>query len=321
MDMAERDRIAQHGLAGEFRFDEPMRKHTSWRTGGSAKRAYFPRDLDDLARFARTTQNDESVYIVGLGSNLLVRDGGLHGTVVFTHGALRQIRIEDSGAAAPFVYAEAGVASPKVARFAANHSLSGAEFLAGIPGTVGGALAMNAGCYGSETWEIVHSVLCLRQDGELVRRSPEEFEIDYRYVAPRSCAATNPGAQIPSRLREWFAAAWFELPSGDREQSRQVIKELLERRIATQPLDQPNAGSVFRNPPGDYAARLIESCGLKGFRIGGATVSSKHANFIVNGGAATAADIEALIEKVQTTVWERCGIGLEREVQIIGERA
>jgi UDP-N-acetylmuramate dehydrogenase len=319
MDMAETNRIAQHGLAGEFRLDEPMRKHTSWRTGGSAQRAYFPRDLHDLARFLRTLPSDELVHVVGLGSNLLVRDGGLRGTVIFTHGALGQIRIEDSGTAAQLVYAEAGVASPKVARFAANHALSGAEFLAGIPGTVGGALAMNAGCYGSETWEIVHSVLCLRQDGEFVRRAPEEFEIDYRHVAPRSGAATE--LEIPCRLREWFAAAWFRLSSGNSEQSRQIIKELLERRIASQPLDQPNAGSVFRNPPGDYAARLIESCGLKGFAVGGAMVSPKHANFIVNSGAATAADIEFLIEKVQTAVRERCGIGLEREVRIIGERA
>jgi len=321
MDMAERNRIAQHGLAGEFRLEEPMRRHTSWRAGGCARRAYFPRDLHDLARFVRTMPSDEPVYIVGLGSNLLVRDGGLHGTVVFTHGGLGRIRIEDSDTAAQLVYAEAGVASPKVARFAANHDLSGAEFLAGIPGTVGGALAMNAGCYGSETWEIVHCVLCLREDGQLVQRSQDEFEIDYRYVAPRPYAATNPESPMPSRLREWFAAAWFKLPSGDREQSRRLIKELLERRIATQPLDQPNAGSVFRNPPGDYAARLIESCGLKGFAIGGAMVSPKHANFIVNTGAATAADIESLIEKVQTTVRERCGIGLEREIRIIGERA
>lgn len=321
MDMAEINRIAQGSLAGELRLNEPMHKRTSWRTGGVARRAYFPSDLLDLARFVRTIPGDEPVYIVGLGSNLLVRDGGLLGTVLFTHGALAQIRIEDSGTAAQLVYAEAGVASPKVARFAANHALSGAEFLAGIPGTVGGALAMNAGCYGSETWEIVHSVLCLRQDGELVRRVPGEFEVNYRYVMPRSRAATDPEEKIPSRDREWFAAAWFRLSPGDSKRSRRTIKELLERRIATQPLDQPNAGSVFRNPPGDYAARLIESCGLKGFAIGGAMVSPKHANFIINTGTATATDIESLIDKVQTMVWERCGVGLEREVRIIGERA
>jgi UDP-N-acetylmuramate dehydrogenase len=321
MDMAELSRFTLHDLAGEFRMNESMRKHTSWRAGGPAQRAYFPHDLDDLARFVRTMPKDEPVYIIGLGSNLLVRDGGLRGTVVFTHGGLGQIRTEDKGKTrgTQLVYAEAGVASPKVARFAANHNLVGAEFLAGIPGTVGGALAMNAGCYGSETWEIVHSVLRLRDDGELVRRTPSEFEIDYRYVAPRACAGTDPATATP--IQEWFAAAWFKLPHGNGEQSRRAIKELLERRIATQPLDQPNAGSVFRNPPGDYAARLIESCGLKGFAIGGAMVSPKHANFIVNTQAATAADIEALIDKMQATVWERCGIQLEREVRIIGEKA
>jgi UDP-N-acetylmuramate dehydrogenase len=316
MDMAELGRFAQHGLAGEFRSNEPMRKHTSWRIGGPAQRAYFPRDLEDLALFVRTMPKDEPIYMIGLGSNLLVRDGGLRGTVVFTHGALRQMRIENSGAGT-LVYAQAGVATPKVARYAANHHLVGAEFLAGIPGTVGGALAMNAGCYGSETWEIVHAVLCLRADGELVCHAPNEFEIEYRHVAPR--AATNRSTATP--VQGWFAAAWFKLTPGNGEQSRRVIKELLERRIATQPLDQPNAGSVFRNPPGDYAARLIESCGLKGFAIGGAMVSPKHANFIVSSQTATAADIEALIDKVQAKVWQRCGIQLEREVRIIGERA
>jgi len=317
MDMAELHRFDRLGLTGEFRSHEPMHKHTSWRTGGPADRAYFPRDLEDLVRFVRATPDDEVLYVIGLGSNLLVRDGGLRGTVVFTHGALRQIRIERSEHGSAFVYAQAGVPTPKVARFAANADLVGAEFLAGIPGTVGGALAMNAGCYGSEAWDIVHAVLCLRDDGGLVRRMPDEFEIEYRRVAQRARAdaATQRGA------REWFAAAWFELSHGSGEQSRRVIRELLERRIATQPLNQPNAGSVFRNPPGDYAARLIESCGLKGFAIGGAMVSPKHANFIVNTGAASAADIEALIDRMQASVWERYGIELEREVRIIGDRA
>ena len=253
------------------------------------------------------------------------------------------------------LYAEAGVASPKVARFATMHDLRGAEFLAGIPGTVGGALAMNAGCYGTETWEIVDSVLTVTRQGELKRRTPAQFEIGYRSVAlrnasgaqdeargandtsgeaapsPRSARLTRSGAPAKSHEspiadhearaanREWFAAAWFRLTPGNGAEGRRVIKELLQRRIATQPLEQPNAGSVFRNPPGDYAARLIESCGLKGAAIGGAMVSPKHANFIVNTGTATAADIEALIERVQQTVKERCGIALEREVRIIGE--
>ncbi|HTS53328.1 MAG TPA: UDP-N-acetylmuramate dehydrogenase [Burkholderiales bacterium] len=321
MDMAELNRIVQLGLGGQLRLNEPMRKHTSWRAGGAATRAYFPRDLDDFVRFVRVIPSDEPVYVVGLGSNLLVRDGGLRGTVVFTHGALKQIRIEDGETGEELVYAEAGVASPKVARLAATHSLGGAEFLAGIPGTVGGALAMNAGCFGSETWDIVEAVLCLRRDGELVRCAPNQFEIGYRHVAPRPGAETHQELRMTRDVQYWFAAAWFKLVAGDREQSRREIKELLERRIATQPLEQPNAGSVFRNPPGDYAARLIESCGLKGFAIGGAMVSTKHANFIVNTGAASATDIEALIEHVQTLVTERCGVELEREVLIVGERA
>lgn len=321
MDMAELKRIAEHGLGGEFRLNEPMHRHTSWRAGGSADRAYFPRDLKDLARFAHTIPKDEPVYVLGLGSNVLVRDGGLRGTVVFTHGALSEIRIETGETGRRLVYAEAGVASPKVARFAATHDLRGGEFLAGIPGTVGGALAMNAGCYGSETWEVVDAVLCVKHDGELVRRTSAEFEIGYRHVAARSDLNAGHEPSVPSRAEEWFVAAWFEFSAGVGAESRRVIRDLLQRRIATQPLDQPNAGSVFRNPPGDYAARLIESCGLKGFAIGGAMVSPKHANFIVNTGSAKAADIESLIERVQQTVWERCHVRLEREVRIIGERS
>jgi len=328
MDMAELDRIAEHGLRGEFRRNEPMRKHVSWRAGGSADRAYFPRDLDDLVRFVRTIPNDEHVYLVGLGSNLLVRDGGLRGTVVFTHPALNGLRVERDAQGAPLIYAECGVASPKVARFAANHGLRGAEFLAGIPGTIGGALVMNAGCYGSETWNIVDSVLCLRRNGEKVKRAPSEFQVAYRHVGLR---ATHAGSDLPAGgtslplltpyAQEWFVAAWLRLAPGASEESRRVIRELLQRRIDTQPLSQPNAGSVFRNPQGEYAARLIESCGMKGLSIGGALISPKHANFIVNTGEATAADIEHLIDRIKQTVWDRCGVQLEAEVHIVGERA
>ena len=334
MDMAESRQISKRAWAGEFRSNEPMRRHTSWRTGGCAARAYFPCGLQDLANFLRTIPPAEPVYAVGLGSNLLVRDGGVRATVVFTHGSLNQVHLVQSAEGSPLVYAEAGVASPKVARFAANHALRGAEFLAGIPGTVGGALAMNAGCYGSETWEVVERVLTIGRDGRLRRRDAQEFEVGYRHVAlragekpqtrgeesirPEGAAASPSSSPLP--VEEFFAAAWFRFAAGDAESARRVIKELLQRRIASQPLDQPNAGSVFRNPPGDYAARLIESCGLKGFAIGGALVSPKHANFIVNTGSATAADIEALIEHVQQTVLERCGVALQREVRIIGER-
>jgi UDP-N-acetylmuramate dehydrogenase len=316
MNMAEQCHLA-HAGAGELRHDEPMRKHTSWRAGGPAQRAYQPRDLQDLASFLRGLPQDEPVYPVGLGSNLLVRDGGVRGTVIFLHGALSQARLEAHGGAT-LIYAEAGVASPKVARLAATHDLRGAEFLAGIPGTIGGALAMNAGCYGSETWDIVDAVLVLTRRGELTRRMPADYDIGYRHVALREGSRLTPHAS-PLAPEELFAAAWLRFTPGDGGEARRVIKELLQRRIASQPLEQPNAGSVFRNPPGDYAARLIESCGLKGTAIGGAMVSPKHANFIVNTGGARAADIEALIELVQRTVESRRGVRLEREVRIIGE--
>jgi UDP-N-acetylmuramate dehydrogenase len=206
------------------------------------------------------------------------------------------------------VYAAAGVAAPKVARFAAMHQLAGAEFLAGIPGTVGGALAMNAGCYGSETWEVVEKVSTIDRSGAAHERTKAAFEIGYRHcVGPKN---------------EWFTGAFFKLPAGDGEASRARIKELLGKRIASQPLSLPNAGSVFRNPPNDHAARLIESCGLKGLARGGASVSEKHANFIVNPkGAAKAADIEWLILEVQKRVLEQKGVKLIPEVRIVGEAA
>ena len=303
MNMAEA--LHFHGLRGELRRDEPMSRHLSWRTGGPADRFYQPADLEDLAHFLRQLPADEPLLFVGLGSNLLVRDGGWRGTVVLTHAAARRPRMEGA-----LIYAEAGVASPKVARFAALHELEGAEFLAGVPGCVGGALAMNAGCYGGETWDIVERVATIDRSGAMIERARGEFDIGYRHCVPK-------GAR-----EEWFAAAWFRLEPGDGETSRGVMKELLARRIATQPLALPNAGSVFRNPPRDHAARLIESCGLKGFSRGAARVSEKHANFIVNPqGAARAADIEWLIQHIQRMVYQMKGVVLQTEVRIVGEPA
>jgi UDP-N-acetylmuramate dehydrogenase len=294
-----------------------MSHYTSWRAGGPVDRLYTPANLDDLAAFLNSLDAEEPVWFVGLGSNLLVRDGGLRGTVIHLHGALRTLTLEqrrqngwanqDSGRFG-VVYAEAGVASPKVARFAATHDLVGAEFLAGIPGTVGGALAMNAGCYGHDTWEFVSQVLTIDRRGRIMRRGPKEFQVAYRHVAPRE------------PRDEWFVAAWFIFPRGDGSLAREEIKRLLEKRIASQPLNLPNAGSVFRNPPGDFAARLIESCGMKGARIGDAQVSEKHANFIVNTGSATATDIESLIEQVRARVAEKTGVELITEVRVIGEK-
>lgn len=294
-------------LRGELRLNEPMAKHVSWRAGGVAARTYAPVDLDDLAAFLRTLPATEGLYFCGLGSNLLVRDGGLQATVVFTHWALREIALLSTGDHEIEIHAGAGIASPKVARYAALHGAEGAEFLAGIPGTLGGALAMNAGCYGGETWNLVKAVTTIDRAGRLHRRSRGEFDIGYRTVR--------------GPLDEWFVAATLSVPKGDAEKSRNKIKQLLSARIASQPLQQPNAGSVFRNPPGDHAARLIEACGLKGKRVGGAEISVKHANFIVNTGGASAADIEALMALAQDSVRERFGVELEREVRIVGERA
>jgi UDP-N-acetylmuramate dehydrogenase len=290
-------------LRGELRQDEPMGRHISWRTGGTADRFYVPADLDDLGEFLRQLPPAEPLLFVGLGSNLLVRDAGFRGTVIMTHASKLRPRMETG-----LIYAEAGVASPKVARLAALHDLEGAEFLAGVPGCVGGALAMNAGCYGGETWDIVERAVTIDRKGKLVMRGKEEFDIGYRHCAPK-----------PER-EEWFAAAWFRLQPGDGETSRGVMKELLSRRIATQPLSLPNAGSVFRNPPKDHAARVIEACGLKGFGRGGARVSEKHANFIVNPqGAAKASDIEWLIQHIQRVVYQLQGVVLQTEVRIVGE--
>jgi UDP-N-acetylmuramate dehydrogenase len=292
-------------LRGRWLADEPMARHVSWRAGGAARRAYVPADLEDLAAALRALPDSEPVLFVGLGSNLLVRDGGYRGTVILTHGVLTELRAEGER-----IVAGAGVASPKVARFAALHDLAGAEFLAGIPGTIGGALAMNAGCYGAETWQYVRTVAVLGRDGIVRTRLREEYEIGYRHVAVRAA---------PEQGDEWFVAATFAFAPGCGAAARTRIRELLARRIATQPLNQPNAGSVFRNPPGDFAARLIEACGLKGHRSGGAVVSPKHANFIVNTGGASAADIERLIEQAQAAVRARFGVVLEREIRIVGE--
>ena len=305
MNMADTLSFLTDGLRGTLRFDEPMDRHTSWRAGGTADRAYTPAGADDLAAFLGRMPAHEVLLFAGLGSNLLVRDGGFRGTVVFLHGALGSIALGDDG----LVFAEAGVASPKVARFASMHAFEGAEFLAGIPGTVGGALAMNAGCYGAETWERVAKVCVVDRHGVQHIRKASAYEVGYRHCA--RIDATGPD--------ECFTGAWFRFVPGDGDVARARIKELLSRRIATQPLGQPNAGSVFRNPTGDHAARLIQACGLKGHRIGGAEVSTKHANFIVNIGAATAADIEQLIHLVRDTVASECGVQLEPEVRIVGQ--
>ncbi len=293
--------MAEYVLRGSLREREPLARHTSWRVGGPADRYYEPADLDDLAVFLTQCPSDEPVAMIGLGSNLLVRDGGVRGTVIGVSQRLASLKLMNPA----MVRAEAGVASAKLARFTVNHGLSGAEFLAGVPGTVGGALAMNAGCHGSETWEIVAAVETIDRQGRVHTRAPKEYDIGYRHVA--------------GPANEWFVAAHFRLQPGSVDAGRERIREMLARRGATQPTQLPNAGSVFRNPPGDFAARLIETAGLKGACEGTACVSTLHANFIVNNGGARAADIERLIARIRERVRDVHGVTLEAEVRMLGE--
>lgn len=285
---------------GELKFNEPMAKYTSWRVGGPAERFYRPADLQDLVEFFTSLDEAEPVFWFGLGSNLLVRDKGIKGTVIATSGLLNDMKMHGE-----LIRAEAGVACAKVARFAARHNRVDAEFLAGIPGTMGGALAMNAGAFGGETWDVVEKVETLSRQG-VHTRLKNEFEIAYR--------------SVKGLHKEWFISAYLKLPQGDGEASKEKIRGLLKKRADTQPTSLPNAGSVFKNPENDHAARLIETCGLKGLHNGGAQVSEKHANFIINKDNATARDIEELIEQVASKVEKETGIQLHPEVRIVGEK-
>lgn len=293
--------MAASTLRGQLLRNEPMSRHTSWRVGGPADRFFLPADLEDLVAFLKQLEPTEPLTWVGLGSNLLVRDGGIRGTVVMTSGALGRLGLvgEDR------IRAEAGVASAKVARFCVEHGLTGAEFLAGIPGTVGGALAMNAGAFGGETWRIVEAVETVDRHGIVRTRTPADYAIAYRHVS--------------GPADEWFVAGVFRLTRTEDGNGKALIKSLLAKRGATQPTQLPNAGSVFMNPPGDHAARLIEACGLKGSCEGAACISDLHANFIVNRGGARAADIERLIGRVRDEVQRRHGVRLVSEVRVVGE--
>jgi UDP-N-acetylmuramate dehydrogenase len=284
-----------------------MAAHCSWHAGGKAEVLFSPNDAEDLAAFLRELPRSVPVYWIGLGTNLLVREGGIRGVVIATPGAFTRIERRSHSN----VYCEASVPCTRIARACANWSLSQAEFFSGIPGSLGGALAMNAGAFGDETWRHVLSVETIDRDGQRRRRGPQEYQVGYREVA-----LTGVGA---SEATEWFLSA--ELQFDPQAAAVGAIAALMQRRRETQPQGVWSCGSVFRNPPGDHAARLIESAGLKGARVGDAVVSDKHANFIVNSGQATARDLEQLVLHVQATVRERFGITLQPEVRIIGEES
>jgi UDP-N-acetylmuramate dehydrogenase len=290
------------GAYGELRENEAMSRHTSWRVGGPADLFFIPASVEELSLFLRDLDAETSIFWLGVGSNLLVRDGGIRGVVISATKILRSLeRVE------PFlVKAGSGVPCTQLARQCLRWEIGPSEFFAGIPGTVGGALAMNAGAHGGETWERVESVQSIDRNGEIHLRASAEYSVGYRSV-------TGPS-------NEWFIGANFCFDP-QAVASKETLDALLERRKTTQPLGLPSCGSVFRNPPGDHAARLIESAGLKGHCIGGAEVSTKHANFIINSDNATATDVEELIEHVRRTVIEQHGIELSHEVRIVGEVA
>jgi UDP-N-acetylmuramate dehydrogenase len=290
----------QAQVQGELRSNEPMSRHTSWRVGGPAERFFVPASIDDLSLFLSELDPSVPVFWLGVGSNLLVRDGGIRGVVIRAAGILKDLERTDRYS----VRAGSGVPCTTLARQCVRWGLGPSEFFAGIPGTVGGALAMNAGAHGGETWERVKSVRTIDRSGAIHERGPDEYSVGYRSV-------TGPSD-------EWFVEASLRFEPGVTP-SMESMKSMLQRRKETQPLGLPSCGSVFRNPPGDHAARLIEATGLKGLSIGGAQVSEKHANFIINRDNASATDVEELIEHVRQAVIEAHGVELVHEVRIVGE--
>ena len=281
--------------------DEPMSRHTSWHVGGPADLYFSPRDRADLLEFLAALPEGTPLFWLGLGSNLLVRDGGIRGVVIDTQSGLTRLeRVNDTT-----ITCEAGVPCARIARQCIKWGLSPAEFLAGIPGTLGGALSMNAGAFGGETWPRVRSVDVCDARGVDRRRDAREYSYGYRHIVPPA-----PG--------EFFLAATleFEYRPGLTDEA---MRELLAKRKETQPIGEWSCGSTFTNPKGDHAARLIEAAGLKGFRIGDIMVSPKHANFLVNVEAATAADVEKLVAHIQQVVTGKFGVALTPEFRLAGE--
>lgn len=302
------------GTAGQIHCQVSLAEYTSFRVGGRADCLFLPVNAADLIQGLAGLPPGCPVTFLGLGSNVLVRDGGIEGVVVITQKGLQHISVTAPG----LLRVEAGVACGRLARYASRLGLAGLEFMAGIPGTTGGALAMNAGCYGGETWQRVCRVETIDRLGRQFVREADKFETAYRHVRFPVSSASSAGQAAGGDIREWFLAAHFHLPPGDRTDSLNHIRTMLAQRNAAQPTGQPSCGSVFRNPPGGHAARLIEQCGLKGLCLGGAAVSDRHANFIVNTGTASARDIENLLEHVRETVLLKTGVSLVPEVHVMG---
>jgi UDP-N-acetylmuramate dehydrogenase len=290
-------------LQGLLQSQVALAPYSSWRVGGIARKFFRPRNISELVLVIKVIPKEELIFYLGLGSNTLIRDGGIPGVVIVLQGRLKSMTLESNH----LIRVEAGAACAQFARFAARSDVAGLEFLAGIPGTIGGALAMNAGCHQSEIWDFVTQVETLNRQGIIKLRDKSEFQVEYRSV-------TGLG-------NECFVAAHIQGQAGDKHVSLQRINTLLNHRSETQPINLPNGGCVFRNPVNDHAARLIDACGLKGKQCGSAWVSEKHANFIVHDGKASAYEIESLIKEIEAAVLQQTGVKLEREVKIVGEYA
>jgi len=311
-------------LRGVLHENHVMVPYTSWRVGGPAQYFYQPADLADLVNFLQQIAYDIPITWLGAATNVLIRDTGIAGVVIYVRGCLNNLhfQLSEVGTTTPFaiVRAEAGVYCSRILQQGINFGLGKTVFLSGIPGTVGGALAMNAGAYGDEIWNYVNTVEVINRCGDIIKKDATSFRASYREV-------------VGLKANEWFVAGELRFPAAlsqnvsiqDEKEGidqvaliKQRVRDLLQKRGASQPLNTFNCGSVFCNPTGDYAARLIEACGLKGKTIGGARVSEKHANFIINCGSATAAEIEALISHIIETVAKRFGVELKTEIKILG---
>lgn len=288
---------------GEVRHQEPLASHTTWKIGGPADLLIIPSSEEALASvIGLLHKHGVSWTALGRGSNMLVSDRGIRGVVVKPGAGLDYARFEGN-----LVHAGAAHSFIKLSVLAGKAGLTGLEFAGGIPGTVGGAVYMNAGAHGSDVSRILQSASIVLKNGELVRYGPEEMGFSYRH-------------SILQEQQGLVLGATFELEAGDRKEIAAAMASYKDRRLRTQPLKMATCGSVFRNPPGDYAARLIEEAGLKGLRSGGAEISSQHANFIVNTGQATAEDVLTLMGQTQRIIKERYGIELVPEVLVVGER-
>ncbi len=293
-------------MRGTLKYNEPLAPHTSWHIGGPVATYYKPADVEDLSEFLKTLPADEPLTWLGLGSNVLIHDDGLPGTLIHTQGALNEIEIHHDENKL-YVKVQAGVSCAKLAKACAKAGYAKGAFFAGIPGTIGGALTMNAGAFGNETWNHVIAVETINRFGERSIRTPKAYQVAYRSVKG-----------IKS-IDEWFISGTFVFERDETEEAAAaVIKQLLRKRSETQPIGLFSCGSVFRNPPGDFAARLIESCGLKGFNMGDAQISPKHANFIINVGNALATETLELIQHIQETVYAEYQIQLKTEVRLLG---